>query len=49
MQEKERLDAKMAVLYELRFEFMNANKKEFSADEIVSMIDEFALNNIAKE
>lgn len=42
MTEKERKDAKMATLYELRLIFTNGEKKEYTRDEIVELLDKIA-------
>jgi hypothetical protein len=41
--EKERRDAKLALLYELRLIFTNGDKKEYTTDEIVELLDKLAL------
>lgn len=46
MTERERQDTKMATLYELRLIFTNGNKKEYTTEEIVELLDKLA---IAKE
>lgn len=46
MTEKERKDAKMTTLYELRLIFANGEKTEYSKDEIVKLLDKIA---VAKE
>ncbi len=43
MTEKERKDAKMAILYELRLIFANGEKAEYSKDEIVELLDKIAM------
>ena len=43
MTEKERRDVKMATLYELRLIFTNGEKKEFTTEEIVELLDKIAL------
>lgn len=43
MTEKERKDAKMAILYELRLIFANGEKTEYSKDEIVELLDKIAM------
>ena len=43
MTEKERRDVKMATLYELRLIFTNSDKKEFTTEEIVELLDKIAL------
>ena len=45
MTEKERKDAKMATLYELRLIFANGEKAEYSKDEIVELLDKIAMAN----
>lgn len=42
MTEKERQDAKMATLYELRLLFTQGEKKEYTTDEIVELLDKIA-------
>ncbi|MCM1523185.1 MAG: hypothetical protein NC120_01895 [Ruminococcus sp.] len=46
MTEKERQDIKMATLYELRLIFSSGEKKNYTVEEIVEMLDKIA---IAKE
>lgn len=46
MSDRERQDTKMATLYELRLIFTNGNKKEYTTEEIVELLDKLA---IAKE
>lgn len=46
MADRERQDTKMATLYELRLIFTNGNKKEYTTEEIVELLDKLA---IAKE
>lgn len=46
MTEKERRDIRMATLYELRLIFSNGEKKEYTTEEIVELLDKLA---IAKE
>lgn len=46
MTEKERQDTKMATLYELRLIFSSGEKKEYTTEEIVELLDKLA---IAKE
>ncbi len=46
MTEKERKDTKMATLYELRLIFSNGEKKDYTKEEIVELLDKLA---IAKE
>ncbi|MBP3857099.1 MAG: hypothetical protein IK990_15955 [Ruminiclostridium sp.] len=43
MTEKERQDTKMATLYELRLIFSNGEKKEYSVEEIVELLDKLAM------
>ena len=43
MTEKERKDAKMATLSELRLMFANSEKAEYSKDEIVELLDKIAM------
>lgn len=43
MSEKERCDAKIATLYELRLIFSNGEKKEYTTEEIVELIDKLAM------
>ena len=43
MTEKERQDAKMAMLYELRLIFSNGEKQEYTTSEIVELLDKIAL------
>ena len=43
MTEKERRDVKMATLYEQRLIFTNGDKKEFTTEEIVELLDKIAL------
>lgn len=43
MTEKERQDTKMATLYELRLIFTNGEKKEYTIDEIVELLDKHAM------
>jgi hypothetical protein len=42
MAEKERHDTKMATLYELRLIFTQGDKKEYTTDEIVELLDKIA-------
>ena len=44
MTEKERQDPKMATLYELRLLFTNGEKKEYTKEEIVELLDKIALS-----
>lgn len=46
MSDKERQDTKMATLYELRLIFANGEKKEYTKEEIVELLDKIA---VAKE
>lgn len=43
MTEKERQDVKMATLYELRLIFASGEKKEYTTDEIVELLDKIAM------
>lgn len=43
MTEKERQDTKMAILYELRLIFTNGDKKEYTVEEIVELLDKIAM------
>lgn len=43
MTEKERADTKMATLYEIRLMITNGDKKEYTADEIVELLDKIAM------
>lgn len=43
MTEKERQDTKMATLYELRLIITNGEKKEYTAEEIVELLDKIAM------
>ena len=43
MTEKERQDTKMATLYELRLIFTNGEKKDYSTEEIVELLDKLAM------
>lgn len=43
MPEKERRDAKMAVLYELRLIFTNGEKKNYTTEEIAELLDKLAM------
>lgn len=43
MPEKERQDAKMATLYELRLIFTKGEKKEYTTEEIVELLDKLAM------
>ena len=43
MTDKERQDTKMATLYELRLLFSNGEKKEYTKEEIVELLDKIAM------
>ncbi|KAI4443861.1 hypothetical protein [Schaedlerella arabinosiphila] len=43
MTDKERQDTKMAMLYELRLIFSNGEKKEYTTEEIVELLDKIAM------
>ena len=43
MTEKERQDTKMATLYELRLIFTNGEKKDYTTEEIVELLDKLAM------
>ncbi len=43
MTEKERQDTKMATLYELRLLFAQGEKKEYTREEIVELLDKSAM------
>ena len=43
MTEQERQDTKMATLYELRLLFTNGEKREYSTEEIVELLDKIAM------
>ncbi|MCM1054413.1 MAG: hypothetical protein NC394_02725 [Bacteroides sp.] len=43
MTEKERQDTKMATLYELRLIFTNGDKKNYTIEEIVELLDKLAM------
>ena len=43
MTEKEMRTVKMSTLYELRLIFKNGEKKEYTTDEIVEILDKIAL------
>ncbi|MBR1738546.1 MAG: hypothetical protein IJ736_16325 [Firmicutes bacterium] len=43
MTEKERQDTKMATLYEIRLILTNGDKKEYTIDELVELIDKLAM------
>ena len=43
MAEKERRDAKLATLYELRLIFSAGDKREYTTEEIVDLIDKLAM------
>lgn len=40
---KKRMDTKMATLYELRLIISNGEKREYTADEIVELLDKIAM------
>lgn len=42
MTEKERKDAKMATLYELRLLFTQGDKEQYTKEEIVELLDKIA-------
>lgn len=42
MTEKERQDTKMATLYELRLIFTNGEKRQYTTEEIVELLDKIA-------
>lgn len=42
MSERERKDAKMATLYELRLIFTSGEKKQYTTEEIVELLDKIA-------
>lgn len=42
MSEKERKDVKMAILYELRLIFTSGEKKQYTTEEIVELLDKIA-------
>ena len=42
MTEKERKDTKMATLYELRLIFTQGEKKQYTKEEIVELLDKIA-------
>lgn len=42
MTEKERQDTKMATIYELRLMFTQGDKKEYTTEEIVELLDKIA-------
>ena len=42
MADKERQDAKMATLYELRLIFSTGEKKEYTTEEILELLDKIA-------
>lgn len=44
MTEKERQDTKMATLYELRLIFTNGEKRKYTKEEIVELLDRIALS-----
>lgn len=43
MTEKERQDTKLATPYELRLLFSNGEKKEYTKEEIVELLDKIAM------
>ena len=43
MSENERMDTKMATLYELRLIFQNGEKKEYKTEEILELLDKIAM------
>lgn len=43
MPEKERQDAKLAALYELRLIITNAEKEEYTKEEIAQLLDKIAI------
>ncbi len=43
MSERERLDAKLAILYELRLIFLNGEKKDYTTEEILELLDKLAV------
>ncbi len=43
MTEKERQDTKMATLYELPLIFTNGEKKDYTTEEIVELLDKLAM------
>ena len=43
MSDKERQDTKMATLYEIRLIISNGDKKEYSKEELLEMLDNIAL------
>ena len=43
MTEKERMDTRMATLYELRLIITSGDKKEYTVDEIVELLDKIAM------
>lgn len=43
MTERERQDVKMATIYELRLIFCNGEKKNYSTEEIVELLDKLAM------
>ncbi len=48
MTEKERQDTKMAQLYELRLIFTQGEKKEYTTEEIVELLDKIATAEVQK-
>lgn len=45
MTENERKDTEMATLYKLRLMFTQGEKKEYTTDEIVELLDKIAMAN----
>jgi hypothetical protein len=43
MTEKERQDTKMATLYEIRLILTNGEKKEYTLEELVELLDKLAM------
>ena len=43
MTEKERRDTKMATIYELRLLFTSGDKKQYTTEEIVELLDKIAM------
>ena len=43
--EKERKDTQKALLYDLRLIFTNGDKKEYTLEEIVELLDKIAMAN----
>ncbi len=46
MTEKERQDAKIATLYEIRLIFSNGEKKNYTTEEIVVLLDTFTITKV---